>query len=308
VPQRHTSILVSVLLAGALLSGPSLAAAPADPLERGLCVSAGLEAQVGVDQESLIRENRMEIGRGLVSYWRLLGTRFLRAALSLPPSGQWLDQGAGSAKAMRQLFSLLSRRAEGTPRMTALAVTKPSGGALGRFEAREGAGKFRYEENTLEKAAAAHQGEMGLVTDVFGPISYVHDLRAALLQSLSLLRPGGSFFGILGIQDSTAYRERMYMASDPRSMGYGPKAPEPAVKQLFKIIDTQGREIEPAEWIRAGRGFAVRQARGFHPVFFGDLTFRMELERTGSELWLPPLEEVSFDPGSPPIRVYRWRR
>ncbi len=158
---------------------------------------------------SRIADNDFSIGRSLTKgswiknkfypteygYSQLLYRDFLKHLDNLTPYQSWLDSGAGEGRA---ILEYLQRKVSLHATVTALTFSGTSNKILrkkiesivrsdpGRIQFLEGKMLSQYDHNDLQS--------YDLITDVFGPLSYVRDFSGTLRLYLQRLKPDGELY------------------------------------------------------------------------------------------------------------------
>lgn len=147
-----------------------------------------LTAQLLVSE--ILTENRFETTRDLPEYKRLFGPNFENALYQLKDGEVWIDMGAGFALAQTQFRELRSARVN----LVATGFVRPQLGHMKPDSTKEQIDEymarlaglernllvrnpmpFRYVEGDILKireTSMGRKGQVRLITDLFGPMSY----------------------------------------------------------------------------------------------------------------------------------------
>lgn len=139
------------------------------------------------EQEERNQKNRYCTTRGLREYCDLLPDKHLINALQslLKTSGLWLDSGAGNANAQKDFLKLLGDKANQVE-FHAVGIVPPAG-----YE-EVSPPNFRYYLTDI--LAYKPDTPINLITDVFGPFSYIDDILRLMQHYHELMKVGGGLF------------------------------------------------------------------------------------------------------------------
>lgn len=135
-----------------------------------------------------VEKNKFVTGRGLYEYKDLLPQDFPQVLASLRADQHWIDLGAGKAKAQIEYIKSF-RRHEEAAQLTAVAYKLDRWFRPGTYD-----GKLEIQEGAFEAQPTSSWKKADLVTDIFGVISYTHDMQGSLQKVFDLMTTGGHLY------------------------------------------------------------------------------------------------------------------
>lgn len=135
-----------------------------------------------------VEKNKFVTNRGFYEYKEILPADFALRVASLRPEQHWVDLGAGKANAQIEYLKGFSepRTAALT---TAVAYKLDRWFRPGSFD-----GKLVIKEGAFESHVTSTWQKADVVTDVFGVVSYTHDLQTSFQKIFDLLNTGGELY------------------------------------------------------------------------------------------------------------------
>jgi len=218
----------------------------------------------------VLEDHRFSVGalsRHMQFYELLLSSSFPSSLKSLTGKDTWLDAGAGYAKAPIDYLA-----AKGVAQCIALGLAIPDGAQEDVQAAVNEYHNFQYVETEISQLNPKVTGDVALITDLYGPMTYV--------DPLVVLR---KYFGLMKV-DGILY---CYLGKDNYVQTDGGK-----VKLIDWLYDVFGRDM--------GIGFMIID--GDNDV----REHRISLMKTSIELELPELKltEILYTGQGTPKRTF----
>lgn len=136
----------------------------------------------------IVEKNKFVTMRGLFDYRDMLGKEFSSSLESLRSDQLWLDLGAGKANAQVELLKTF-KDVETAPWNVAVAYKLDRWFSPPKFS-----GKLQIREGAFEVQDVTTWKKADLITDVFGVVSYSHDLHTTLQKAFDLMPVNGEFY------------------------------------------------------------------------------------------------------------------
>jgi len=244
------------------------------------------------------QDNTFKVGRGLKHYGKLLGSHLSRRLSEMGEGDHWIDGGAGRAFAMRTY--LKKRYSIPKPRMTAVAMQQPNKRGLARALDAHG-DRFRYlSGRPIEELTSEEVGRAGLITDIYGALSYTPHVDQVMAKYLELLDVGGELQAMIPLIDLTNMRVGIYRDRHDRWR------PDPKPEPLIVIKDAEGNEVTTVEWIQMIEGIEIVEVERINRMFDREDPYvRVVIRKTSEDVRVPSLELTKIQPGRPPSRFYK---
>ncbi|WP_413612441.1 hypothetical protein [Bdellovibrio sp. HCB-110] len=137
---------------------------------------------------SRVRKNKFVTNRDLYEYREVLHTDFMNSLSKLTPDQHWVDLGAGKANAQIDYIKSFSNPLSAA-QATGVAYKLDRWFSPPKFD-----GKLQIKEGAFEQQPTATWKKADLVTDVFGVISYTHDLHTSLQKVFDLMNVKGELY------------------------------------------------------------------------------------------------------------------
>ncbi|WP_063205253.1 hypothetical protein [Bdellovibrio bacteriovorus] len=135
-----------------------------------------------------VEKNKFATSRDLWEYKYMLHKDFSVSLSRLTPSQHWVDLGAGKANAQIDYLKSFSNSSSAAS-ATAVAFKLDRWFSPPKFD-----GKLQIREGAFESQNTSQWKKADLVTDVFGVVSYTHDLHTSLQKTFDLMNVGGEFY------------------------------------------------------------------------------------------------------------------
>ena len=257
------------------------------------------DAKANDGMRDCLSGNSCETGRRFYSYVRLLGSHFRRRLKEMDREDHWIDVGAGLARAMRRYLKTRWVKEERKPQMTAVAIERPDSKWLDR-DLEFFAGAFQYlSGKAIEFFDAAEIVAGDLITDIYAAASYSPQIDQVFQKYFEFLNIGGELQVIIPTQDFTAMKRSMHTFKDNHSLS------EPKIINMIKIVDPDGAEVKPAEWVQQIQGVEILELSKQSFIYLDDPYLLVVLRKTGDTIQIPELELTKIEAGTPPTREYR---
>ncbi len=216
--------------------------------------------------------NQYNYHRSATLYLNDFGNQWLQDIKALTVDSHWLDAGAGSASAMKELAigvritptETVQVKSRG---LTALSIEQPYSLFVNELYGLNQQGRqFRYLSGRyLEDYRASEIGQVDLITDLYGPFAYTARIDLVLKKYLELLKIGGKAY--IRFEPS-----KLTIDGNPNGLG--------------EYLNHLGQKIE---WIGINQPEAIR----------------IEKIRNLSEHDIPELSLDHYQDGTPPRRYFR---
>lgn len=259
----------------------------------GLC--GHTYSQVESTQQRL-EENRYNTARDMEEYDDHLTGNHPEMAISfrslvanLPEKSVWIDMGAGNASALKEgLYANQNIRLG-----VGIAYRRPTHFDFPielekRFQYLDGS----YVEEMMAQGKLNYlKGKANLISDLYGPFSYTHDIPRLMQTYFDLLKKDGTL--VFNFHVSTAD-----FRANP-------------LPEMFNTVTKNGKVDESAfaNWLRSIPGVEVVEEAGrVDGNINQEQTLRvLRVKKTAAQVTVPRnLETVQFQDGTPPLRKFRW--
>ncbi|MEK2646107.1 hypothetical protein [Bdellovibrio sp. BCCA] len=162
----------------------SLSQVPAQAAEQ--CSSLFLFRPTEVSDR--VQKNKFVTNRDILEYRHVLHKDFTDSLTKLTPEQHWVDLGAGKANAQISYIKSLPSP-QMAPHATAVAFKLDRWFSPPKFD-----GKLEIKEGAFELQPTSTWKKADLITDVFGVISYTHDLSTSLQKVFDLMNVNGELY------------------------------------------------------------------------------------------------------------------
>lgn len=286
-----------------------------------------------------VQNNEFNTGRGLLpsgpsdtgtSYQDLLSPGFIPRLKSMGPKTRVLDSGAGAARA---IFDLVNQG--GFPEEARLAALEYSlkGIDASHFQGLKALLRDRFElyVGDIQNFQSRWSDYFTHILDVYGPFAYMRRPDLALRIYGKWLRVGGVLDTLYDEQrlifnggDSLVLPNFIVFDEDGREAtrdwldsirGLKVLQEDSLPRKPFLVgghYQDVYRRIRSAQTAPGGEKFSVFKADGFEfihtPKEQIDISRPLAMRKTDKTIAVPPLEEIGYLDGRPPIRIFRWTR
>lgn len=214
---------------------------------------------------------------------------FSDVLLTLPSKAVWFDMGMGQGLALKQGLELNT-----DVRGVGVSYKHPTHKQMASFETVRDRvtlleGDY-VEVMALKGRLEPWMGRVALITDVYGPISYTHDLSRVLQVYMDLLRPGGVIMFNLGT--SRNYNQDKYL---------------PALESINTFL-YRGYAGHGAlyNWLLSIPGIEVADLIPRPVEYMGKVgaVLSVKIRKTSLKVQVPELLLLDYVEGKPPHRVF----
>lgn len=157
----------------------------------GIALAAPLCSQVFHESwaiSRIVEKNKFVTMRGIFDYRDMLGKEFSTSLESLKSDQLWVDLGAGKANAQVEFLKTF-KDVDKAPWTVAIAYKLDRWFSPPKFS-----GKLQIREGAFEAQDVTSWKKADLITDVFGVVSYTHDLHTTLQKAFDLMNVNGEFY------------------------------------------------------------------------------------------------------------------
>ncbi|WII73833.1 hypothetical protein QJS83_08075 [Bdellovibrio sp. 22V] len=135
-----------------------------------------------------VQKNKFVTNRDLFEYGEVLHKDFKDSLQKLSPEQHWIDLGAGKANAQIAYIKSFPH-SQSAAQATAVAYKLDRWFSPPKFD-----GKLQVKEGAFETQPTHTWKKADLVTDVFGVVSYTHDLHTSLQKVFDMMNVKGEFY------------------------------------------------------------------------------------------------------------------
>ena len=135
-----------------------------------------------------VEKNKYVTGRGLYDYLDMLHPDLKKRLPQLGPADVLMDLGTGKANALIEYLKSFADVSL-APHTIGIAYKLDRWFSPPKFN-----GKLQIIEGAFESHDVASWKKVDVMLDVFGVVSYTHDMHGTLQRVFDLLKPGGEFY------------------------------------------------------------------------------------------------------------------
>lgn len=244
-------------------------------------------------ENSHMDTNDFATGRHLTEYSYEFEFRdsapFSEVLLELPPKSVWFDMGFGQGFALKE-----GLQANTDIHGVGVAYKRPSNKTFADFVSVQDRVTFLegdfVEIMALQGRLDPWRGQVSLITDVYGPLSYTHDLSRVLQVYMDLLKPGGVVMFNMGVARN--YVDDHYL-------------PE---MEMINTVVFRGQTGQTAfyQWLLNIPGVEVADMVPRRVQFDGRIgaVLAIKLRKISESVAVPELQLLDYVEGKPPHRMF----
>ncbi len=211
---------------------------------------------------------------------------------SLPKGSLWMDMGAGNANAL--LDAAFRSDLNHIGQLVAVSYAAPKDfkkdQAVERYK-----GRFQYletgfieqhlkSENQLSDTLAPYKNSAYLLTDVWGPLSYTHEVEKLFRVYFSLLKKQGKLMIVFSqlklFENNESLSDKIYFNGEKN-----PATIKESIERFFSTF--------------SGTEFSIQMVNESRDTNMLRQTFAIVLTKTADEVRIPNIETIKFYTGRP---------